>query len=261
MQKRGTWLRAGLTGAAAGAVNGLFGAGGGMLLLPLLHRLTDLREHEAFACSVCTMLPLSVVSLVVYWLRGGEFLTAALPYLAGGALGEGAFGGDILESYPALFGGVERITVLPDEFDDRCALYLRVLGDLWGKDTGLNGGAEIVSVDLSKAPGGLTAGEKAAVAYVFAQKHGVQGLTMTFDELREEGYLTGEKLEGGSTAYSFTNGLLFTITPEETQDNGASVCFSAGKWRSPLGAYFFTECTASRGESGWEYSVGAEMIS
>ena len=67
MQKRGTWLRAGLTGAAAGAVNGLFGAGGGMLLLPLLHRLTDLREHEAFACSVCTMLPLSVVSLVVYW--------------------------------------------------------------------------------------------------------------------------------------------------------------------------------------------------
>lgn len=25
--------------------------------------------------------------LLVYWLRGGEFLTAALPYLAGGALG------------------------------------------------------------------------------------------------------------------------------------------------------------------------------
>ena len=189
----------------------------------------------------------------------GELLADS--QLAAGALVEVAFGGDILESYPALFGGVERITVLPDEFDDRCALYLRVLGDLWGKDTGLNGGAEIVSVDLSKAPGGLTAGEKAAVAYVFAQKHGVQGLTMTFDELREEGYLMGEKLEGGSTAYSFTNGLLFTITPEETQDNGASVCFSAGKWRSPLGAYYFTKCTASRGESGWEYSVGAEMIS
>ena len=69
------------------------------------------------------------------------------------------------------------------------------------------------------------------------------------------------ELEDGSTVYSFTNGLLFTVTPEETQDNGASVCFSAGKWRSPLGAYYFTKCTASRGESGWEYSVGAEMIS
>lgn len=84
---------------------------------------------------------------------------------------------------------------------------------------------------------------------------------MTFDELREEGYLMGEKLEDGSTAYSFANGLLFTITPEETQDNGASVCYSAGKWRSPLGAYYFTNCTASRGDSGWEYSVGAELIS
>ena len=109
MQKRGTWLRAGLTGAAAGAVNGLFGAGGGMLLLPLLHRLTDLREHEAFACSVCTMLPLSVVSLVVYWLRGGEFLTAALPYLAGGALGGPFQGEDVLsvQQNAALGGGFQ----------------------------------------------------------------------------------------------------------------------------------------------------------
>ena len=87
------------------------------------------------------------------------------------------------------------------------------------------------------------------------------GKDVTIAQLREQGYLTGEKLEGGSTAYSFTNGLLFTITPEETQDNGASVCFSAGKWRSPLGAYYFTKCTASRGDNGWEYTVGAEAIS
>ena len=71
--------------------------------------------------------------------------------LRSGALVEVAFGGDILESYPALFGGVERITVLPDEFDDRCALYLRVLGDLWGKDEGLNSsGVEYISVDLCR---------------------------------------------------------------------------------------------------------------
>ena len=170
--------------------------------------------------------------------------------------------GGVQETYPAKFSQVVAVSLSreDDARYDLCGLYLQVLEDLWNEDDGLNGGAEVVSVDLSKAPGGLTAGEKAAVAYVFAQKHGVQGLTMTFDELREEGYLMGEKLEGGSTAYSFTNGLLFTITPEETQDNGASVCFSAGKWRSPLGAYSFTNCAASRGESGWEYSVGAEMI-
>ena len=171
--------------------------------------------------------------------------------------------GGVQETNPARFAQVVAVSFSreADPRYDLCGLYLQVLEDLWNADDGLNGGAELVSVDLSKAPGGLTAGEKAAIAYVFAQKHGVQGLTMTFDELREEGYLTGEKLGDGSTVYSFTNGLLFTITPEETQDNGASVCFSAGKWRSPLGAYHFTKCTASRGDSGWEYSVGAELIS
>lgn len=171
--------------------------------------------------------------------------------------------GGVQETNPARFAQVVAVSFSreADPRYDLCGLYLQVLEDLWNADDGLNGGAELVSVDLSKAPDGLTAGEKAAIAYAFAQKHGVQGLTMTFDELREEGYLTGEKLEDGSTVYSFTNGLLFTVTPEETQDNGASVCFSAGKWRSPLGAYYFTKCTASRGDNGWEYTVGAEAIS
>ena len=67
-----------------------------------------------------------------------------------------------MESYPALFGGVERITVLPDEFDDRCALYLRVLNDLWGKDEGLNSsGVEYISVDLAATS--LTPAERSRV--------------------------------------------------------------------------------------------------
>ena len=202
-------------------------------------------------------LPLDGVTL---YLDGGSVSASEIE---SGMSAEVWYTGGVQETYPAKFSQVVAVSLSREENAqyDLCGLYLQVLEDLWNEDDGLNGGAEVVSVDLSKAPGGLTAGEKAAVAYVFAQKHGVQGLTMTFDELREEGYLTGEKLEGGSTAYSFTNGLLFTITPEETQDNGASVCFSAGKWRSPLGAYYFTKCTASRGDNGWEYTVGAEAIS
>ena len=209
-------------------------------------------ETEVYA------LPLDGVTL---YLNGSSMDASGIE---SGMSAEVWYTGGVQETYPAQFSQVVAVSFTRETDSgvyDLCGLYLQVLEDLWNKDAGLNDGAEIVSVDLSKAPGGLTAGEKAAVAYVFAQKHGVQGLTMTFDELCEEGYLTGEKLEDGSTAYSFANGLLFTITPEETQDNGASVCFSAGKWRSPLGAYYFTKCTASRGESGWEYSVGEEMIS
>mgnify|MGYP000503152476 CR=1 FL=1 len=148
--------------------------------------------------------------------------------------------GGVQETYPAKFSQVVAVSLSREENAqyDLCGLYLQVLEDLWNEDDGAQrrrGGRERRSEQGTRR---ADRGRKTAVAYIYAQKHGVQGLTMTFDELREAGYLTGEKLGDGSTAYSFTNGLLFTITPDETQENGASVCFSAEKWRSPLGAYY-----------------------
>lgn len=107
-------------GAAAGLANGLFGAGGGMVLLPLLARTTDLEQHELFACSVCVILPVSLVSAGVYLLRGGSFLTEAIPYLIGGVLG-GAIAGLTLKKLPTkwlhrvlgvfiLWGGIRLLT-------------------------------------------------------------------------------------------------------------------------------------------------------
>ena len=40
-----------LAGGAAGVVNGLFGAGGGMVLVPLLCMLTDLEDAQVFPAS------------------------------------------------------------------------------------------------------------------------------------------------------------------------------------------------------------------
>lgn len=200
--------------------------------------------------------------------------------LAVGALVEVAFGGDILESYPALFGGVERITVLPDEFDDRCALYLRVLGDLWGKDTGLNGGADYISVDLAATS--LTPAERSAVAWTFAQAHDAMPLELNYEQLCEEGYISG--LEGEDIFPAWENGVLFTITetddpvvfslpdsaeggetPSMAQYNVKNtVSFDASKWRTALGAYGFSECVAAQDNSGvWgDYRInGPEWIS
>ena len=71
-------------GAAAGAVNGLFGAGGGMVLVPLLGLLTDLEADEIFSASLSVILPISLVSLAstaqIPW-------ADALPWLPGSALG------------------------------------------------------------------------------------------------------------------------------------------------------------------------------
>ena len=201
--------------------------------------------------------------------------------LAVGALVEVAFGGDILESYPALFGGVERITVLPDEFDDRCALYLRVLNDLWGKDEGLNSsGVEYISVDLAATS--LTPAERSAVAWTFAQSHGAEPLELNYEQLCEEGYISG--LEGENIFPAWENGVLFTITetddpvtfnlpslseggeePSMSQFNiKNTVSFDASKWRTALGAYGFSKCVAVQNNDGvWgDYRInGPEWIS
>lgn len=201
--------------------------------------------------------------------------------LAVGALVEVAFGGDILESYPALFGGVERITVLPDEFDDRCALYLRVLNDLWGKDEGLNSsGVEYISVDLAATS--LTPAERSAVAWTFAQSHSAEPLELNYEQLCEEGYISG--LEGENIFPAWENGVLFTITetddpvtfnlpslseggeePSMSQFNiKNTVSFDASKWRTALGAYGFSKCVAVQNNDGvWgDYRInGSEWIS
>ncbi len=79
--------RAAVAGAAAGLVNGFFGGGGGMVLVPMLTGKCGLDQRRAFATSVAIILPLCVLSSVIYFFRGGLDLTAALPYLAGGLVG------------------------------------------------------------------------------------------------------------------------------------------------------------------------------
>lgn len=70
-------------GIAAGTVNGLLGAGGGMLLVPLLSRRGALQEDEVFPSSVFIILPLCAVSLAVHALHEPLPWRQALPYLLG----------------------------------------------------------------------------------------------------------------------------------------------------------------------------------
>ncbi len=73
-------------GAAAGIVNGLFGAGGGMILVPLLTALTDLEEREVFPASISIILPMCFITLGFYAENGLPWMTAA-PYLIGSTIG------------------------------------------------------------------------------------------------------------------------------------------------------------------------------
>lgn len=88
-----------LSGLAAGAVNGLFGGGGGMPLLLLLKNWCHVETKKAYASCVAVILPFCAVSAVVYGLRTGLDLLTALPYLAGGLAG-GLVGGKVFTRVP-----------------------------------------------------------------------------------------------------------------------------------------------------------------
>lgn len=79
-------FRTGAVGALAGAVNGLLGAGGGMLLVPLLSFL-GMEEKSVFPASVSIILPICVVSLISGWGDQPFFWRESLPYLLGSAAG------------------------------------------------------------------------------------------------------------------------------------------------------------------------------
>lgn len=85
-------IKTATAGALAGIVNGLFGAGGGMVLVPLLTRLTDLEEDQVFPASVSTILPMCIISLIIGSGVSGLPFDQAIPYLLGG-IGGGILAG------------------------------------------------------------------------------------------------------------------------------------------------------------------------
>ena len=75
-----------LAGTFAGAVNGLLGAGGGMVLVPLLTLLGKLEEDKVFPASVSIIFPICLVSLCISpglndlpWSDAWPYLLAAVP--------------------------------------------------------------------------------------------------------------------------------------------------------------------------------------
>ena len=84
-----------VSGALAGAANGLIGGGGGIALVPLLQRWCGVEEKKSYATCVAGIFPICLVSAVIYWRRAGLDLLTALPYLIGGLAG-GTVGGRLM---------------------------------------------------------------------------------------------------------------------------------------------------------------------
>ena len=80
-----------LFGIIVGFLNGFFGGGGGMLVVPVFYFVFKLPEKVSHATALFVILPLSVVGCVVYIIKGGiwdiNLLYTSVGFILGGILG------------------------------------------------------------------------------------------------------------------------------------------------------------------------------
>lgn len=78
-------------GLFVGFLNGFFGGGGGMIVVPLLIFLLKLPEKNAHATAIFVILPLCVVSSIIYIINGSmdwwQLLYSTIGFIVGGVAG------------------------------------------------------------------------------------------------------------------------------------------------------------------------------
>lgn len=84
-----------LTGSFAGLINGLFGGGGGMIVVPMLTWLLKRESRRAHATALLIILPLSLISGLFYAIFGNLQLNVVLPVTIG-VVGGGIIGAFLL---------------------------------------------------------------------------------------------------------------------------------------------------------------------
>jgi len=87
-------------GAVAGFCNGLFGAGGGTILVPSMERFLGVETHKAHASAIAVILPLSLASAILYISRP-EMDWAAIAFISLGGVIGGAIGAKLLSKLSA----------------------------------------------------------------------------------------------------------------------------------------------------------------
>lgn len=105
--KKDTWKRFGLYslgGIVAGFLNGLFGSGGGTVIVPFMTELLDVEEQKAHATAILIILGFTIVSLFFYGAKNYLDWKLALIVSGGGVIG-GLIGAKLLSK---LSGGVIR---------------------------------------------------------------------------------------------------------------------------------------------------------
>jgi hypothetical protein len=89
-----------LIGLFTGICNGLFGSGGGTILVPGMVFVMGLKEHKAHATAIMVILPLTILSTIVYYRSSYIDWPTTLRVVSGGIAGS-LIGAKLLNRIPA----------------------------------------------------------------------------------------------------------------------------------------------------------------
>lgn len=74
-------------GLITGFINGLFGSGGGTIIVPTLVFILGLEDHKAHATAISIILPLTIISTIIYLMNNIIPYDVMFQVLLGGLVG------------------------------------------------------------------------------------------------------------------------------------------------------------------------------
>lgn len=87
MKKNANPLKTALIGIITGLINGLFGSGGGIILVPCLVFIMNIEDHKAHATAISIILPISIISSLIYYRYNIVDFSLSLKVAAGSVTG------------------------------------------------------------------------------------------------------------------------------------------------------------------------------
>ncbi len=112
MEITGKKMKQILCGVGVGAANGIFGGGGGMLAVPML-KGAGLEEKKAHATAILLILPVSLLSFILYAVKGlydfSVLLPTAIGVTAGGLLGAKLLGRLPVKAIGLIFAALQLV--------------------------------------------------------------------------------------------------------------------------------------------------------
>ena len=91
-----------IVGILTGFINGIFGSGGGTLLVPILNNIIKIEEHKSHATALSVIIFLSSASSVIYISKGTYDIGLTLQVACGSIIG-GIIGAKLLSKLTGKF--------------------------------------------------------------------------------------------------------------------------------------------------------------